>query len=158
MSTALINSNCFCNRTLGDTVHTLVSKTMFYRQTHIFKRYLSTALINSNCFRNRTLGDTVHTLVSKTMFYRQTYYKNMSTALIGNGYFRNGNPGWHSACIPFPESMFYRQIYYICPLRLSVSPAFASAPSVVLHVFRFQNPCSIDKHNLRIFSILNHLT
>ena len=39
MSTALINSNCFRNRTLGDTVHTLVSKTMFYRQTQ-FTNYI----------------------------------------------------------------------------------------------------------------------
>jgi hypothetical protein len=36
----------------------------------------------------------------------------MSTDLIGSGYLRNVNPGRHSAWIPFPESMFYRQTYF----------------------------------------------
>ncbi len=40
-----------------------------------------------------TLGDSACIPFPESMFYRQTYHKNMSTALIGNGYFRNGNPG-----------------------------------------------------------------
>ena len=43
----------------------------------------------------------------------------MSTDLIGNRYFHNVNPGRHSAYIPFPESMFYRQTqYYIMSIAL----------------------------------------
>jgi hypothetical protein len=134
--------------TLGDTVHTFRFQNPCSIDKHIFICPL-TLSEEATCVTS-TLGDTVHTFRFQNPCSIDKHNILLCPLpLSETAIFHNVNPRRHNACIPFPESMFYRQTYLNMSIALIGVSCFHNITlGDTMHVFRFQNPCSIDKHNI----------